>query len=212
MLNLLSCDTPVIFTEPQPQNYQDQSSFYPYYKGSYFSELDSSIIIISDHVFSKERVYEIVEPKSVLDTMAGVELKDGQIRIKGESEWFPTTIIGDEVRAIITMRDTLFEIGEDQVLTMFRGHQVLNNKRDDNYWEIAILSLDLQMNLAISIATEPEDLERLKQITPVKDLSRGDTVQYLITPTVREFNRILKEKLVFEKLEYCVRLSELVEM
>ncbi len=212
VFNLLSCETPVIFTEHQPQGYQAQPSFFSYYKGSYFSELDSSLIIISDNVFCKERLYDIAMPMSVLDTMEGVELKNGSIKLEGEKEWFPTTIIDDIVHTQITKRDTLFEIGKDQVLTMFRGHQILNNKRDDKNWEIAILSLDVQMNLAISIATEPKDLERLQQITAVKDLSKGDTVQYLITPTVREFNRILKEELVFEKLEYCVRITDLIEM
>jgi hypothetical protein len=212
MTALLSCDSPVIFTVPQPKGFSPQSSFSIFYRGSYFCESDSSLVYITDEVVFKQKDYHLVMPKTRLDTMSDVRLVDGKLQIKGMDEWVPATIIRDSVHAQIAKRDTLFAIGQDQVLTMFRGHHILNNKRSDNYWEVAILTIDEEMNIILSMAAEPEDLERLKEVTPVTDLSRGDTVQYLINPTVHEFNQILDEELIFKDLEYYYRVAALMEM
>lgn len=207
-----SCEPAVVFTEPQPQDFNRLSSFDMMYRGAFQCESDSSIVHVTSKSIYKERTYPFVLTEEMIKTMKGVKVLRKHLYIDSLNLKLPVEMIGDSIYAEMIKRDTLFTITKEQVLKSFRGHQILNKKLDDGKWEVIILSMDYDMNLVLSIATYPEDLNRLEEITPVKDLSRGDTVQYQISPTVFEFDQILEEQLIFEACDYYIRIALPVEL
>ena len=202
-----SCVPPVVFTEPQPQGYQPQSTFPIYFRGTFLCDSDSSIVYVNDKTIYKKRNYSMALTIAQIDSIEEATLIGDELFIESVNEPFPVNIINDSVFADIVLSDTLFQISKEQVLTQFRGHQILNTKLNDREWEVSILSLDYDFDLVLSGATYPEDLERLKEITPVTELSIRDTMQYKLSPSVYEFSQILDEHLIFEPCDFYKRIA-----
>lgn len=72
----------------------------------------------------------------------------------------------------------------------------------------SILSKDEQGNLTLWITKLPEDLEQLKAITPVEDISTSEHTRYLISPNLAEFRKLLESKLIFEACDYFERIDQ----
>ena len=203
---VIGCEPPVVFTEIQPHGFKPLNSFSVLYQGAYRCESDSSIVHINRNTVYKEKEYPFTLNRFAIDTMPDVVLEDDELFIPSKQLRLSATFEGDSIYSKMILRDTIFTISEDQVLTRFKGHHILNFKMKENKWEIAILSLDDNANIILSITALPEDLERLKEITPVKDISRGDTIQYELSPTIYEFHQILKEELIFQSCDYYERV------
>ncbi len=207
-----SCVPAVVFEEPQPQGAETHSSFPMMYRGTFLCSSDSAIVWITDKLVYKEKTYSVTMTQVEVNETEGVELIGDQLYIESINDPVKVVTQGDSVFANVTLRDTLFHLGKDQVLTQFRGHQLLNRQLKSGDWEVMILSINYDFDLILSKAVEPEDLEQLESITPVEDLSRGDTVQYRISPSVYEFNQILEEQLIFEPCDYYERVRLSIEI
>ncbi len=207
-----ACVPPVVFSEPQPKGYNPQNSFPIYYRGTFLCDSDSSIVHIHGKTIFKEKEYELAATLEEIDSTPEIRLDGYNLYVEDFDQPFPINVVGDSVFGKMAVRDTLFQLGEKNVLTQFRGHQILNKKMSNGDWEVLILSMDYEFDLALSMAALPEDLDRLKEITPVTDLSQGDTLQFKISPTVYEFSQILDEELVFETCDYFKRIALPVEL
>lgn len=212
MISWFACAPPVVFSEPQPQGYEPRNSFPVYYKGMFFCDSDSSTVYVKDKLVYKEKMYSVVLTLAEIDSIDEVELVGSDLVIEPFGASFPATITNDSVFSKVMLSDTLFQIGKDQILTQFRGHQVLNKRLHNGDWEVMILSVDYNLDLVLSTVVYPEDLDRLNEITPVTELSTGDTVQYKISPTVYEFQQILEEQLIFEACDFYKRIALPIEI
>lgn len=201
-----SCEPPVVFTTPQPDSFPQRSSFDLFYRGRFFCDSDSATVVIGQKVVYKEKKIPFVISQDELDTSTTILVNEDHLIINSLKQKVPFTIKNNRIYSEVTLRDTIFKIGPTEVLTRFRGHHLMNRKIDEDRWEVAILSLNENLDIEVSIATVPADLERLNEITPVEDISRGDTIQYRLSPTVYEFNQILEEELIFESCDYFRRL------
>lgn len=209
LINLfIRCEEPpVVFEESQPKDLTAKAFFDPIYRGVFQCESDSSTVYVKAKTIYKEKAYQFKASLAEIDSMEVVELIDGQLWVKGFEDPIPVEIKGDSASGEIMFRDTLFDMSENHILKYFRGHHILNKKLGTDKWEVLILSIDYDLDLRLSEALMPNDLEALKKITPVKDISTEDKTQILLSPTIAEFREILKQNLVFQECDIYRRLK-----
>ena len=200
-------EPPVVFNDAQPTGLEAKAYFEPIYRGVFQCESDSGIVYVKAKTIYKELTYQFKTSIAEIDSLEESKLTDGQLWIEGLKDPIPVNIEGDSVSGALTFRDTLFEVGENQVLKYFRGHHILNKRIDEDKWEVLVLSVDYDLNLRLSEAVMPEDLSELEKITPVKDISTEDKSQILLVPTVAEFKELLKSRLLFQECDLYKRLK-----
>lgn len=218
LLLLISCESPVVFQEPQPKGVADEESFRVVYQGDYLCTGDSSILKIREKEIYLERALFFVDDVdgSGFDSLLRKEevmTEDGpamQYFLKDEPIPLENVLLTDEVfLGTLLIRDTLFSIGTEQRLRYYRGHLVLNNYRDDDRWEVALVSQEVNGDLRLSTAKMPEDLDAIEQITPVlKQLTSQGDEQLVLNPEKGEFRELIRKKLLFEECAYYERLPD----
>ncbi len=209
MFILVACSPPVVFTEPQPDVVSEESQFTPAYQGMYFCTGDSSIVRVSPTTIWKERLLQLNTTLEDIEETDGVYL-DGDILYIEETNTPVKIEYLDEQRITgeLLLSDTLFQIGNKQVLKEYRGHQILSTKMSNRNWAVQILSKDDEGNLSLWTTKLPEDLESLEMITPVEDISTEDTKRYRISPNIAEFRKLMESKLIFEACDYFEKIDE----
>jgi len=218
LLCFLSCESSVIFEEPQPSQVVDELQIRPIYQGDYLCTSDSSLLKIRDRHIYVENGF------SLFDTIDGIGL-DTLIReidipmdtdvqkvyvLEGEPLPLENVTMNEEVFVgRLIHRDTIFSIeARDHRLRYFRGYLVLNYRRHLGNWEVFLLGLETNGDLRLFAANTPEDLDAVSIITPVKEQFNflNNEEQYLLRPTKEEFRKLVNKKLVFNECEYYERI------
>ena len=203
-----SCEEPaVVFGGPQPQDLTPITAIDMIYRGTFICESDSSLVHVHGRTIFKEKAFKFSLTPEEIETTEGLDLLGEQLILADWPEPLPAEITDSLVYSSIVLKDTLFHMGAEQVLKAYKGHMVLNKKLNDEKWEVMILSLDYDMDLRLSKAELPDDFDRLNMLTPVKDISTEDKVQYLIAPTVMEFDEILRRNLIFQECDLFTRTN-----
>lgn len=197
---LNSCEPPVVFVEPQPVDTESISSVPESYMGTYWCKTDSVSLYIDDKAFVKIKELLVSMTAEEIDADPDLELQDGKIYVRGWEQSFPLENKGDTIISTIIIKDTLFIIGPEQVLKPFKGHLILNTKLEENAWGVLVVSHKGEGILSLEHAELPENLSVLDSITPVETLAKKDDIetQILIRPTKDEFDRILKNRILFD--------------
>lgn len=208
ILIFLRCEAPIVFTEAQPRDVKESIQFENPYQGTFMCTEDSALVRVEPQVIYKEKPFQFGVSPAELDTLEDVKWLGDKIYIIPLDEYVDVENLGDTlIVGELWLRDTLFAVGQEQVLKYYRGHQILNKKLSGNRWEVTILSLDEEGNLTLSKTVIPEDLGKLEAITPVKNISREDHTQYLLSPTRAEFRKLLEAKLIFEACDTYERID-----
>jgi len=199
-----SCTPPLVFSTAQPKGVKAQKSFQLHYQGTYFCTGDSSIVRVEENCLYKEKSFTFVTGMAELDAMENVYFEEGKIYQDGQLMPFEVLYLDDQTLAgTYTHRDTLFRIGQNQLLKYYKGHHLLNTQINEKHWQLWLLSKDQTGNLALSKTILPENMKKLEAITLVKDLTEDDDrPQYEINPTKAEFKKLLQTRLIFEECDY----------
>lgn len=203
-----ACEPPVVFMDAQPEGITAKTTFDIDYQGTYFCDSDSAWVQVKPTVVYKEKTFAFVTTRPEIEANEYIELDGNRAFINYFNTYVTVEDIGDGLLAgNVTLRDTLFEIGEKGILKSYKGHEIMNSQFDDGHWQVEILTLDKSGNLSYAKSKEPKDLKALEAITSVNTLvgPEGDT-QYEIAPTKTEFKKILKTELVFEECDYFMRV------
>jgi len=195
-----SCQPPVVFGEPQPVGVKSLSLITENYKGIYWCKVDSASLFVDDRAFIKRKEFLIKLTKAEIDSSDDLELQNGRLYVDDWGSSFSIEEKGDTIVSKVIMRDTIFSVGEEQILKPFKGHLILNTKLDENAWAVLVASQKGVGILSMARAEIPENLSQLDSITPVKLLSERDDrgTQIYITPTAEQFARILDRGLLFD--------------
>ncbi len=205
---LISCEEPaVVFGGPQPKGLSPINAIDMIYRGTFICESDSSLVHVHGRTIFKEKAFQFSLTPEEIESTDGLDLLGDQLILSDWPEPLPAEITDSLVYSSILLRDTLFHMGAEQVLKAYKGHMILNKKINDEKWEVMILSLDYDRDLRLSRAELPDDFDRLNMLTPIKDISTEDKVQYLIAPTVMEFDEILKRNLIFQECDMFTRTN-----
>ena len=204
-----SCEAPVVFTDPQPVDLKKRNAFEPQYWGSYYCQSDSSEVNIESDVFYKEKTYSALIMMEDIENSPDLIWQDGNLYSSFFDQLMEIEYQDEEkVFATLTLRDTLFNIDDNQVLKFYRGHQILSRQIDKNKWEVTILSHDVDGNISYSKTKIPGDLEQLKTITPVQILEKSERTQYLLSPSKAAFRKLMKSHLIFEECDFFERINK----
>ncbi len=207
ILLIASCEPAVVFKTPQPKGISEITSFSPQFRGTFFCESDSSLVVIDKNIIYKTHWYDFSVTEDRIESDPNL-MKSGELLlVKDLGDCTINKIQNDTVFASIRLSDTLFLLSDENILKSYKGHQVMNLKLKDGDYEVIILSLDEDTNLELKMANLPGEVSDLEKITTVKDVSYEDVEQYQINPTRLEFDEILKQEIVFETCEYFKRVK-----
>lgn len=209
MLSVYSCIPEVVFTEHQPKGFPQSPQFMNHYQGTFFCEGDNSIVKIEPGLISKEMLFKIGMTIAELEELEGVRFDNNELFVEGYATSFDAFVRNDSVFSDFILKDTVFNVALDEhIITEYNGHQILNRKIQDQVWEVMILSLDVESGIYLSEVFMPEDLNKLKNITPVTEIHEGDDAIIRISPSVSEFGQILREGIIFHACDHFIRLRQ----
>lgn len=207
----LQCSPPIVFTEPQPRDTESQARFEFHYQGNFLCSSDSSLVVINNGTVYKEKSFTFVATKAELEDSGRILYEGDAIYVDQSSLPIEVLYQDDSLLAgNLILRDTLFQVGPNQVLKYFKGYEILNIKTTNNQWDVWLLEQDYYGNLVLSRTILPEDILDLKSITAVKDLSTSDLTQYQLSPSKIEFRKLLSKKLIFESCDHFERVGRTV--
>lgn len=186
LTSLVACETPVTFTEPQPPETDNLSSFPGRLKGVYLNLSDSSTLSINDKLI--QRTYDF-------DYKIHLNQLDSTVRLLGDTlinlETNEREIIkrdGDSLKIHIHNIDTIFQMDFDNVVRKFKGYYFLNTRYDKTNWAVEKMKLSKGQLIISSISTK-EDIENLKEIT---ETTQDTLTNYNFTATKRQFKEFVK--------------------
>lgn len=200
-LTLFNCQSPVLFTEPQPADEAELSSIPEEYRGIYWCDTDSITMIISERDILKQMLFETKLAIADIDSTSSLSFENDILYSEELNGTFPARREGDTIISQISITDTLFSRSTGAVLKFYRGHLVLNQPLENSLWDVSLLSLKHNDLLSMTQADIPENLEELEEITRVKKYASDEDekpIQIKMTPTKAEFDEILSQGLLFQ--------------
>lgn len=196
---LSACEINVFFKEASPPGVESISSIPGTFQGVYICESDSSRLYASTNVIYQESYVEFVTTlQNVKETESCSILNQG-LYLPGRKECVPFEYIGeDSIRAKIYTIDTLFHFKpEKEVAKFYKGRLFLNKKSELDDWLTWMVTPNSDGTLLWELIKVPNDIDDLVDIThsikdrPVFKLDK-DEKQYIINPTLVEFDKILE--------------------
>lgn len=195
-----SCEPAATFDKPQPDQVKSLASFPQRLQGNYESTNQTSIVVITDKLITRRYDLDFKDHKDSLGSsykLVGDTLVDAE---NGTRE--KVIVKGDTIMQHASWKDTLFSISTDHVLKRFKGYYFLNNRYDNNAWEVKKLSLKKGVLTVGGISNE-EDIQKLKEITETV----ADTTTTHFTLTRRQFKKFIRQD-GFAEQETFNRITE----
>ncbi len=168
------------------------------YRGIYWCDIDSANLLVNKNSIYKSKLFDVAISNQEIDSTKELTYNNGQLFYGTQYESFPATQRNDTVYSKIILIDTIFlNKKTTHVLKYYKGHLILNNKIDENLWEVKIISKTENGYLNLSRVDYPENLTNLDSLTTVKRVEDTYREQIIITPTKAEFDQILNSKIIF---------------
>ena len=162
---MFACSTnehPVTFDEPQPTQTRNLSKFPNKLLGNYLSLNDNSLLIISEKLIQRVTTIDQIFHRSELDSNS--RLSGDTIFNSITNSRIVVTRKGDSLYHHDRHIDTLFQIGNNNVLRRQNSNYFLSTKHDDESWIIQKINISDDQLLISNISLEM-DKESLKMIT-----------------------------------------------
>lgn len=209
VLLVLSCHAPVVFDKAYPYDKEDLIVIPSYYRGSFICESDSSIIMINDRNITRHRNHTFVSKKEIIMEREDCKMEDDMIYIKGREICIPIIEVNDSiVQGMFTEIDTLFAMQEGSLARMHKGHLVINQEFSRGQWSVSLLTYQLGGDISFRAITDKSLIQNIAKITPTKDITtkRDRDRKYLVKPTMKEFDELLKDDKVFLECDYFTKI------
>lgn len=207
LVTIYSCkqaeDTPVgsnfYFENPQPIDDSELLKIPNKFIGNYINS-DSTKLCFTESTITHENLYKFKIHKVKLDSLKSeFDIVNGRYIVKDTKEVFDTKVIGDSIEFSNKLIDTIFYFSNSQKAKRINGNLILNYK-DSIYWKIKLISLNKD-RLYIRQLYADSDLKSLDSITKIHS-KKIDSISYFISPSRREFSKLLKLKNLGFKQEY----------
>ena len=184
-IQLIACGGPVVtFEKPQPEGKSNLTTIPKRLQGLYICPSSNKQLEVTDKLIIE--TYELVGKVSKLDS--NIIIVGDSVTFKGDKFKCKATIVGDSV--IFkgkTDADTIFSIGNENVLRKCKGYYFLNNN-SENGWHVRKMFLKKGL-LSISRIGTKEDIDKLKTLTEIKT----DTMPYYnIQISKRKFKEYIR--------------------
>ncbi len=201
----LACNPGVVFEHANPPSIEASKVIPGQYRGNYICESDSAIVKIDSRRIIQEVLVEFVTTLEKVQETEHCSIVDGGLYLPGRKECIPFEYIGeDTISAILFEQDTLFDLTRDHVAKMYRKQLFLNVPSDSGEWMTWIVRTESDGTLLYSYIDVPDNKELIDELTVNYRESRlkRDKTQYILQPTLMEFEEIIKKDFVL----FCDRL------
>ncbi len=191
---LFSCEPKVVFDHTQPTGIDPIEEIPERYWGSYRCQSDSTLVIIEPHIAYQQYNYQIKMTIDQIEETENCSLADGGLYLPGRKQCYPIKYIHeDTVVGYVTDIDTLFSFSDDQVIKPYRGALIINQQLESDDWIIWTLGVNTDGSLQLNYLDLPEEIENIAEISADYDkVQRSkDIEQYVIRPTMREFDDLI---------------------
>lgn len=201
LVGLISCEeeTEVHFEEPMGK--KDLASFDTDVIGNYIGVLDSSIIEVGDSwiVHTGKTYYKY--SKLALDSAKYIVYDDNLIIDTIENVSYYYKSVGDSIIIEDKWLDTIFKISKNQLLKKDNKRFYLNYNEGSD-WIVRTLEVDAE-KLKIG-KLKVDSLETVNQYTDIAGdtLEDGGVDHYIISPTKKEFKKLMKSDVFEYNQEY----------
>jgi len=182
---IIACEPPVTFTEPQPPDTENLTTFPKKIRGEYLSSMNNSTLKITDN--SIFRIYNQVSKIQIKQLDSNLRLSGDTIINLKTNEKSIVKRSGDTLIENIHCIDTIFVISEKNVLRKYKGYYFLNTLYEENKWEVIKIELS-KGKLTVSSISDKEDFEQLKEITE----SAQDTIPQTFSMNKKQFKEFVK--------------------
>ncbi len=195
-LFFISCESNLLFVEPQPDSLEQLNEIPEKYWGKYLVESDSSILIVEKSCIITEK--EALEYSSGFDERIADENCTTQERL----------VIVDEIQECVPLlylkknevairrkyRDTLFEINDEDRLKIYGDYLFFNKKNEEEYWNVWVSMENEDRTYSLWLLQWDEESEEnigtvFGKVSKIDDPVMGQ--QYFVEPTTEELNRFL---------------------
>lgn len=211
---LESCSS-IYFVQPQPQSGATLNSFPKEFRGIYIAGgEDKDTIYIKETKYVYPEIFEKHIPTVKLDSLTDIRIENGLLY----DDSIPTnkgvrfTITGDTIHYRIKLNLSKF-LSDSLVLKKHEGRLILNEKEEEeNYWNVYLVEKLNNDNLRLStignFKTKRTPNQKIKYDGNLEDFysityfQEIDTSKYLINPTDKEFEKLLKKGLFTKWGEY----------
>ena len=180
-----ACEEPVLFTEPQPAGTSPLDHFPKRWQGEYLLPEDSSRLEIGPRMVRALDEWDVRATISDLDST--VQLVGDTVLLLREGERMPVIVRGDSVFGTLHVIDTLFALGEVQVLKRMAGSLFMNRAHDARGWEVSRMTLS-GGRLRIAEIRDPESMAALNEVMELP----GDTLSAPLMVSRKQFRGVVK--------------------
>lgn len=184
---LSGCEPLATFDKPQPADLEPLTTIPERLQGNYLAGDQTTVVTITEHAIVQLLDFDFKTSKSALDSSWRLE-GDSLVNVTTGNR-VPVQIAGDTIIQHEHSIDTLFSIAAGGVLKKFKGYYFLNNRYQDNAWEVKQLELR-NGKLTVGVISNSDDLQKLKEISE----TAGDTVSTTFSPSRRQFKKFVRRK------------------
>lgn len=202
-----ACDPRVVFTEPQPQGCRDLQRFPARYRGTYLERDDSAVYIVTAERILQKYEELLANPLDELLEEGDLELIENKLVLKDMNLSFPVSRRNDSIFGSLMIFDTVFDIrGEGKLRKLGRNYFL--NLPSDSLWVVFKLNFNRSGKAYLCDIDHVRELELFRQYCRVDTATNleGNPLKYLLSPTARELNKIVKLASFTDTTEY-LRIS-----
>lgn len=206
LILLQSCDYGILYDNPQPIGTYDLMSFPPSYIGKYKDDSNKATLIIEPARIIKISYNEFAFSKAEIDTMTDCRLAGDSLYVADLSRYLHISIMNDSVFGVLDSPDTLFTLSKNNILRKMKQNYFLSLIHKSGYWQVVRLREIKKGFIEFSVVPRKVNYDLLNSITRVKEYNfkEDSSNYYLVSPTQREFKKIVKEGL-FNNSEFYRR-------
>lgn len=208
-LVIVSCDSPVGFTEAQPSNASDLSTLPGAYQGMYICESDNTLVKVEGKVIYSEYTEVALIPMSYITEREECTIVNDTLYIEGQKECVKVTYPKEGfIAAAKVTRDTIFRITPFQKARMYKGNLILSQVTENELWTIAILELDEYAGIRYRAIIDDSDLTALSNITNLTKVAikNANHPYYKVSPKEVELDQLFKDESIFIDCDYFSRV------
>lgn len=204
-----ACTPPVVFDRPYPTTEKDLKAIPKNYLGTFICESDSALLIIDEADITLRRENFFLLPLKDVEERDDCKISGQEMYVSGRSECIPLEFVGDSlVKGTVVEHDTLFNMGKDEVVRMYKGHVVLSKEVKKGEWAISLLTLQENADIIYRAITDKTKIKNVRRVTTMEDITTEEDKnnRYKIRPTMKQFDRLLSDDRVFIECEYLTRV------
>ena len=190
---LFSCGEQVRFEQPQPKGIPDLERVPARYHGSFYSADDSSNLEVTAGSVVAYRMIQLRVARNTADE--SVRISGDTIIDDASGHRVLARPVGDSLEFTWPLwTDTLLAPGPGFHLRRYRGHFFLNALAPDGTWSVRVIEPRSTRELAIEELQAPEDIDMLRDITPVREVRKDSLAdpEYLVDPARKELRTLMQ--------------------